>query len=232
MCFRQNSDFHGFTINQDPIAQNTHRLVQRVEELEDLVVELKSKQSASEMVELKQLVSQLELENLGLIKQLKNLHAKRVSSKDLFDKNEMHSSYLCIMKEREKIIEQLQKQLKRVADQKILNAKNYEQSFGGTNAHHTGRHSSASSNAKATYGISNKEITHEQSDFEEEKLKDAMHFKMLGEHQTHQTEDRQVFQQSSRGMLETVAEQHPAMRQSTFANFSRKEKDEWLLTSD
>ena len=41
----------------DSIAQNTQRLVQRIEELEDLVIELKSKQSAAEIVELKQLIS-------------------------------------------------------------------------------------------------------------------------------------------------------------------------------
>jgi hypothetical protein len=51
-------------MNADPVALNTHRLVSRVEELEDLVIELKSKQSASEVVELKQLVQQLELENI------------------------------------------------------------------------------------------------------------------------------------------------------------------------
>ena len=60
-------------MNADPVALNTQRLVQRVEELEDLVVELKSKQSASEVTELKQLISQLELENLAQLKQIKAL---------------------------------------------------------------------------------------------------------------------------------------------------------------
>jgi len=44
-------------MNADPIAVNTQRLVQRVEELEDLVIELKSKQSASEVTELKHLIA-------------------------------------------------------------------------------------------------------------------------------------------------------------------------------
>lgn len=107
LCFRTGADFSDYNMNQDPVAQNIARLTQRVEELEDLVVELKSKQSASEVVELKQLVSQLELENLAQIKQLKGMQQKRLSGKDLFMQNEMHSSYLSIMKEREKIIEQL-----------------------------------------------------------------------------------------------------------------------------
>jgi len=90
--------------------------VSRVEELEDLIVELKSKQSATEVTELKQLISQLEVETVSMAKHIKSLQAKRVASKDLFGSNEMHSSYLQIMKEREKVIEQLHQQLKRVTD--------------------------------------------------------------------------------------------------------------------
>ena len=42
---------------QDPVVTNTQRLSQRVDELEDLVVELKQKQSASDIVELRQVIS-------------------------------------------------------------------------------------------------------------------------------------------------------------------------------
>ena len=77
-------------MNADPVALNTQRLVQRVEELEDLVIELKSKQSASEVTELKQLISQLELENLSQIKQIKALQQKHLSSKELFQQNETY----------------------------------------------------------------------------------------------------------------------------------------------
>ena len=41
----------------DPIIQNTQRLVGRVAELEDLVIELKQRQQASDTVELKQIIS-------------------------------------------------------------------------------------------------------------------------------------------------------------------------------
>jgi len=57
MCFRNGQDGSEYGYNQDSVAQNTQRLVQRVEELEDLVVELKSKQSANEVTELKALVA-------------------------------------------------------------------------------------------------------------------------------------------------------------------------------
>ena len=56
MCFRSSAYPAELVTNpqlMDPVVQNTQRLVQRVEELEDLVVELKSKQSANEIVELK-----------------------------------------------------------------------------------------------------------------------------------------------------------------------------------
>lgn len=54
MCFRSGSN--------DQVVENTQRLVLRVQELEDLVVELKSKQSANDLIELKQLLSQLQVE--------------------------------------------------------------------------------------------------------------------------------------------------------------------------
>lgn len=83
LCFRQ-YDGQEPNLNSDPIALNTHKLVSRVEELEDLVVELKSKQSASEVCELRQLVQQIELENVALVKMVKFLQQKRLESKELF----------------------------------------------------------------------------------------------------------------------------------------------------
>lgn len=91
----------------DQIAQNTQKLVQRIDELEDLVAELKTKQTASEIADLKDLVSQLELENLQYVKKIAMLQEARINSKDLFQANDMHQSYLSIMREREKVIESL-----------------------------------------------------------------------------------------------------------------------------
>lgn len=45
LCFR-NPEFNENNMQTDPIAMNTHRLSMRVEELEDLIIELKSKQNA------------------------------------------------------------------------------------------------------------------------------------------------------------------------------------------
>ena len=61
MCFR-NGQANPNDYNQlDAIVANTNRLVSKVEELEDLIIELKSKQQAGEVVELKQLLSELEI---------------------------------------------------------------------------------------------------------------------------------------------------------------------------
>ena len=57
------------------------------------------------------------------------LTQQRTNSKDLFQANDMHQSYLNIMKEREKVIEQLHAQIKKLGEQKIMNVPN-QQSFG------------------------------------------------------------------------------------------------------
>jgi hypothetical protein len=77
-------------IGVDPVVANTQRLSQRVDELEDLVVELKQKQSASDIVEIRQVVSQLHLENAALLEKIKVLSEARGNSKDLFGANDMH----------------------------------------------------------------------------------------------------------------------------------------------
>ena len=48
------------------------------------MVELKSKQQASDVVELKSLVSQLQIETQSLIQKISLISEKRVKSKDLF----------------------------------------------------------------------------------------------------------------------------------------------------
>jgi hypothetical protein len=103
------------------VLANTNRLVQRVDELEDLVIELKQKQSATDIAELKQLISQLQLESAGYIEKIKLLSEARVTAKELFTANELHSSYLTVMKDREKIIEKLYAEVKKVSKKNALN---------------------------------------------------------------------------------------------------------------
>lgn len=127
MCFRSSAYSQEYASNPafaDAVAQNTQRLVQRVDELEDLVIELKSKQSAGDIVEMKQLISSLELEANFLNEKIAILVQQRVNSKDMFQGNDMHSSYLNIMKERERVIEQLHAQIKKLGEHQILNVPN------------------------------------------------------------------------------------------------------------
>jgi len=74
----------------EPIIENTQRLVSRVDELEDLVIELKSKQSASELTNLKDVISQQQQENAYLVKKIGILSEKRINCKDMFQSNDMH----------------------------------------------------------------------------------------------------------------------------------------------
>ena len=102
--------------------------MQRVEELEDLVIELKSKQSAADVAELRELASHLQLDNLNNLQKISILKEKRINSDALFKENEMHQSYLEIMKEREKVIENLYAQIKKLNNKQVLRVQ--EQSFG------------------------------------------------------------------------------------------------------
>jgi len=254
MCFRQGQEEYSPV---DPIAQNTQRLNQRVEELEDLVIEFKSKQSASDVTELKHLVAQLELENLSYIKHIKQLETKRLASKELFAGNEMHQSYITIMKEREKVIEQLHQQLKKLSDQNVLKVQATNQSFGQpTGAYRSGAQS-ISSDAKATYGDPNGQMDSKQSHgFDDEKLKDAVNFKNMMQTMTQSRgfanihsssqqieenmrthESRNVFQGGASAPNEKPPSintyesvQHPATKEQVFSNFSKNDRDQWLLS--
>ena len=81
-----------------------------------MVIELKSKQSAQEIVELKQVIAQLQLENCSFTSKIQLMQQQRMNSRELFQANDMHESYLSIMKERERIIEQLHQHIKKLGD--------------------------------------------------------------------------------------------------------------------
>ena len=65
-----------------------------MDELEDLVVELKQKQSASDIVELRQCISQQHLDLADYAEKIKLLSETRVKTQELFGANDMHQSYL------------------------------------------------------------------------------------------------------------------------------------------
>ena len=96
LCFRSSApggyqaEMQQNPMFMDQIAQNTQKLVAKIDELEDLVAELKTKQTASEVADLKDLVSQLQLENSHYAKKIGVLQEARINAKDLFQANDMH----------------------------------------------------------------------------------------------------------------------------------------------
>jgi len=83
---------------------NTAKLVQRIEELEDLVVELKTQSSPQESLDIKAAMNRQSVELNDLKSLLKELQTVRVKSTDLFDKNELYASFQKVMKERDELV--------------------------------------------------------------------------------------------------------------------------------
>ena len=65
----------------------------RIEELEDLVVELKNQQTPTEFIEMKQLLVQKEQEVAQLKLKVEELRKQRVAAKNLFDGNELYEIF-------------------------------------------------------------------------------------------------------------------------------------------
>ena len=86
---------------------NTQKLIQRIEELEDLVQDLKNKYSAQESVELKAIVKnqsqQLRLQQ----SKLAELTKKRCQVKDLFGQNDLYLTFQKLISERDEMIKAL-----------------------------------------------------------------------------------------------------------------------------
>ena len=86
---------------------NAQKLVHRIEELEDLVVELKNQNNAEEIFGLKQVLTQQNLQLTAHQEKIKVLSAMRVKFSDLFEKNELFESFQKLMKDRDHLISQL-----------------------------------------------------------------------------------------------------------------------------
>ena len=92
------SDYH---------TQPTAHLVTRLEELEDLTVELKTANSAHLLIDLRQVVQSQAVELSDLITQLRNLSKNRVKASDLFERNELFDSFQKVIRDRDEKIAEL-----------------------------------------------------------------------------------------------------------------------------
>lgn len=111
---------------------------------------------------------------------VKFLQQKRLESKELFQANEMHSSYLSIMKEREKIIEKLHNQLKKISSQQVLKT---NVTFGNGDSEQPSsrlQHNEAFNAIQVLLGKTDKQDPGQKPDtFETEKLRDAVNFQTM-----------------------------------------------------
>lgn len=82
------------------------------------------------MTNLKEVISQQQEENAFLVKKIGILSEKRINCKEMFQSNDMHQSYLSIMKEREKVIESLYSKFKKLNDQNVLKVNQDTNNFG------------------------------------------------------------------------------------------------------
>lgn len=210
----------------DPVVANTQRLSQRVDELEDLVVELKQKQSASDIVEIRQVVSQLHLDNASMIDKIKLLSESRVNSKDLFGTNDMHQSYLSIMREREKVIEKLYHQVKRLTQQQTMmsakDAVTSEQAAVSSQANAGGPFADLMKMNEKLQAEANEAA---KRDFREERLKDAVNFRNLMETQTEQ-------QKMYKSRQMPAAESAYTGEVKNLMGGVSDDKDAWLIRDD
>lgn len=107
--------------SSDSIMQGHQRLLMRIEELEDLVVELKSQQSPTENLDLKALLLQKEHENQLLNNKVEELRKLRVRAKDLFDNNELYVTFQKAIKEREDVISKMKNELSQIKNSSFIN---------------------------------------------------------------------------------------------------------------
>ena len=92
----------------------------RIEELEDLVVELKNQQTPNEFIELKTLLVEKEQEISKLNLKVEELKKVKVGAKNLFDGNELYQTFQSAVNERNDLILRLKKELSAVKNAKFI----------------------------------------------------------------------------------------------------------------
>ena len=104
-------------LQQHQMAQDN---VQRIEELEDLVHELRSQASAQQIIELEQIIQEQSLQVGRLERLVQDLQKRRENSSDLFDKNEMYETYKKLIGERDEVIKTLVQRMQELKQDKVI----------------------------------------------------------------------------------------------------------------
>ena len=98
-------------MHQESHLQAQQRLLMRIEELEDLVVELKTQQSPSENIDIRALLVSKEHEIKQLNNKIAEIRKTKISAKNLFDNNELYETFKKAVDERNEVILKLKKEL-------------------------------------------------------------------------------------------------------------------------
>jgi hypothetical protein len=93
----------------------------RIEELEDLVVELKNQQTSTEFIELKSLLIQKEQDISLLNMKIEELRRQRMNAKNLFEGNELYEAFQKAVNERNDLILKLKRELSQIKNAKFIN---------------------------------------------------------------------------------------------------------------
>ena len=93
----------------------------RIEELEDLVVELKNQQTSTEFIELKSLLIQKEQDISLLNMKIEELRRQRMNAKNLFEGNELYDAFQKAVNERNDLILKLKRELSQIKNAKFIN---------------------------------------------------------------------------------------------------------------
>lgn len=83
---------------------NTQKLISRIEELEDLVVELRTTNSAQQVIDLKNCINAQAIEINSLKEKLFEVMKRKHHVSDLFEKNELYISFQKLLNEKDEII--------------------------------------------------------------------------------------------------------------------------------
>lgn len=91
----------------------------RIEELEDLVVELKTQQSPTENIDLRALLMAKQQDIQTLNHKIEGLRKAKVSSKNLFDNNELYETFKKAVDERNELILRLKNEISQLKNSKF-----------------------------------------------------------------------------------------------------------------
>lgn len=111
---------------EDQVIYNTQKLATRIEELEDLIVELRQQNSTQEVLDLKTLVNAQATELSLLREKLHDAVKKRLRASELFEKNELYHSFQKIIKERDDLIRNLNEKLRDAQNAQVTNFRRAE----------------------------------------------------------------------------------------------------------